>query len=452
MNEFKNTLKHASPITDEDLSRLSENYATNNQHTILRHAMVETPLSDVVRSNDDVKEIDFKFSIDINTMTATNQKASGRCWIFAACNVLREMIGKKANITEFELSQSYVAFWDKYEKFNYALESIIDLIDCDPDDRVLAHILQGGIQDGGQWDMFVNVIKKYGICPKNVYPETHASSNTGQMNQLINAQIRKFAINAQKYYKEVGIDEVKKYKVEVLEKMYDFLCDCYGVPVKEFSFEYVDKDKKYHLDKGFTPRSFFDKYVGDEIDNYVSIIDSPTADKPYYKTYTIAYLGNVIGGKEITHLNLPIERLKELVVSQLKSGEVVWFGSDCGKEGNRNAGIWDPKQFDYMSAFGFDFNCSKEDALNYHISVMNHAMCITGVNLDQNAPTKWKIENSWGTDRGKAGYYIMSDAWFDRFVYQVVIHKSHLNKEELKALQGEKIILKPWDPMGSLAD
>ena len=316
MNEFKNVLKKASPITSEDLARLDDNYSSSHEHTILRHALVDSPLNTVVRSNDDVKDVDFKFSIDLKTMQATNQKASGRCWIFAACNVLREMIGKAANISEFELSQSYIAFWDKYEKFNYALESIMDLIEADPDDRVLSHVLHAGIQDGGQWDMFVNIVKKYGVCPKNILPETYASSNSGQMNQLINVQIRKFAVNAQKDYNEVGMEEVRKYKTEVLEKMYDFLCDCYGNPVKQFDFEYVDKDGAYHLEKGFTPKSFFDKYVGNKIDEYISIIDSPTADKPYYKTYTIAYLGNVIGGKEITHLNLPIERLKELVINQ----------------------------------------------------------------------------------------------------------------------------------------
>ena len=452
MKEFENTLINANPITCEDLARLEENYSSNQSHTILRHALSKTALADVVSSKDDIQDVDFKFSIDIPTMQATNQKSSGRCWIFAACNVLREIIGKKANIKEFEISQSYIAFYDKYEKFNYALESIIDLIDHDPDERVLSHVLNLGIQDGGQWDMFVNIVKKYGICPKNILPETFASSNTGAMNQFINVQIRKFAATAQKYYKEVGIEEVKKYKNELLEKMYNFLCDCYGNPVKEFAFEYVDKDNKYHRDEVFTPNSFFDKFIGSEIDNYVSIIDSPTQDKPYGKTYTIAYLGNVIGGKEITHLNLPINRMKELVISQLKDGEIVWFGSDCGKEGNREDGIWDPNQFDFASAFGMDFSYSKEDALNYHMSVMNHAMCITGVNLIDDTPTKWKIENSWGTDRAKAGYYMMSDEWFDKYVYQAVIHKKYLNKKELKALDGKKIILKPWDPMGSLAD
>ncbi|MBP5550511.1 MAG: C1 family peptidase [Bacilli bacterium] len=452
MKEFENTLTNANPITCEDLARLEENYSSNQSHTILRHALSKTALADVVSSKDDIQDVDFKFSIDIPTMQATNQKSSGRCWIFAACNVLREIIGKKANIKEFEISQSYIAFYDKYEKFNYALESIIDLIDHDPDERVLSHVLNLGIQDGGQWDMFVNIVKKYGICPKNILPETFASSNTGAMNQFINVQIRKFAATAQKYYKEVGIEEVKKYKNELLEKMYNFLCDCYGNPVKEFAFEYVDKDNKYHRDEVFTPNSFFDKFIGSEIDNYVSIIDSPTQDKPYGKTYTIAYLGNVIGGKEITHLNLPINRMKELVISQLKDGEIVWFGSDCGKEGNREDGIWDPNLFDFASAFGMDFSYSKEDALNYHMSVMNHAMCITGVNLVDDAPTKWKIENSWGTDRAKAGYYMMSDEWFDKYVYQAVIHKKYLNNKELKALDGKKIILKPWDPMGSLAD
>ena len=452
MEEFKNTLKKAVPITNDDLSRFEENYSSNQSHTILRHALSKANISDIVASSDNVKDVDFNFSIDLQTMKVTNQKASGRCWIFAACNVLREIIAHKANISDFEISQSYIAFYDKYEKFNYALESIIDLIDHDPDERVLSHVLHLGIQDGGQWDMFVNIVKKYGICPKNVLPETFASSNTRAMNQFIDVQIGKFAATAQKYYKEVGINEVRKYKNELLEKMYAFLCDCYGNPVKEFAFEYTDKDSVYHREESFTPKSFFDTFIGKEIDEYVSIINSPTADKPFGKTYTIAYLGNVVGGKEITHLNLPIERMKELVINQLKDKKIVWFGSDCGKEGNREDGIWDPNQFDYASAFGMDFNYSKEDALNYHISVMNHAMCITGVNLVEDKPTKWKIENSWGTDRAKAGYYLMSDEWFDKYVYQAVVNKKYLNDKELAALKKEMIILKPWDPMGSLAD
>ena len=451
MNDFKNTLKNANALSNDLLANLKREYASDRHHTILRHALVTNPLQEVTRSNDAMKDIDFKFSIDIKTMTATNQKASGRCWIFAACNVLREMIGKKTGISDFQLSQSYIAFWDKFEKFNYALETIIDLIDLDHDDRVLAHVLSQGIQDGGQWDMFVNIVKKYGVCPISAQVETYTSSNTGGANQFINVQIRKFAASAKKLYKEKGLDAVNSFKNDLLSKMYFFLCDCYGEPVKTFDFEYNDKDGVFHQEAGYTPQSFFEKYIGNEIDDYVSIIDSPTKDKPYYKTYTIAYLGNVIGGKEITHLNLPINRLKELVLAQLKDGEIVWFGSDCSKDGNRTEGIWDPKQFDYASAFDLDFECSKEDALDYQISAMNHAMCITAVNLVGDKPNKWKIENSWGTDRAKAGYYIMSDEWFNRYVFQIVVNKKYLNKKELKALSKERIILKPWDPMGSLA-
>ena len=452
MKDYKNALKDAKSIGLDQLAKQNKQYAKSQKDTILRHALVTNPLPNVVRSNDYSAKTDFKFKIDLNTMKATNQKSSGRCWIFAACNVLREIIGNKLGIKDFEISQSHIAFYDKYEKFNYALESIIDLIEDDPDDRVLAHVLELGIQDGGQWDMFVNIVKKYGICPKNVMIETYQSSNTGAMNQLINVQIRKFAATAQRLYKEKGLEEVRKLKDEVLAKMYSFLCNCYGVPVDKFSFEYVDKDGKYTNSKNFTPKSFFEAYIGDSIDEYVSIINSPTADKPFMKTYTIAYLGNVIGAKDITHLNLPIERLKELVFNQLKDGSIVWFGSDCSKEGNREDGIWDDHQFDYANAFGLDYDYSKEDALNYHISVMNHAMCITGVSHENGKPTKWKIENSWGTDRANAGYYIMSDSWFDKYVYQAVVNIKYLNDEEKAALKQEKIILKPWDPMGSLAD
>ena len=415
-------------------------------------ALTKNSIYELANSQDNAAEMDFNFDIDIKTLSATNQKASGRCWLFAATNVCREVIAQKLNLGSFELSQSYLAFYDRLEKANYLLEAVIELIDKDYDDRTLTFLLQGGVGDGGQWDMFVNLVNKYGLCPKNVYPETYTSSATRETAQLINFNIRKFASLAKAIYEKDGIEKVKKEKEKLLNKFYTLLTNAYGLIPEKFDFEYVDKDGNYHLEKGFTPLKFKEKYLGSSLDDYVSLINAPTKSKPFNKTYTIKYLGNVVGGKDVTHLNVSMDRMKELILAQLKDGRIVWFGSDVGFYGDREEGNWDDGKFDLNSNYNLDLLMDKGESLDYHASQMNHAMCITGVALKEGVPSKWKIENSWGTDRARSGYYLMSASWFDQFVYQAVVDKKYLSKEELKALSGKPIVLKPWDPMGSLAD
>ncbi len=444
---------NSQALNNEEYVELNRNYASTPQNVILRHALSKTDILTTVSDSKNRVEVQPNFSIDIKTLPVANQKMSGRCWIFAGLNVLREIIAKKCNLDHFELSQNYVALFDKLEKSNYLLASIIDLLDEKPDDRVLMHLLVNGVGDGGQWDMFRNLVVKYGVVPQSVYEETFQSSNTKLSDQLLNSYIRQFAYEAQKLVHE-GKDkkEIDILKEEVLNKIYSLLVNSFGVPPQKFDFEYTDKDGKYHLETGYTPVSFFTKYIGSEIDEYVSIINSPTKDKPFMKSYTIDYLGNVIEGKLVTHLNLPMERIKELVINQLKDGRVVWFGSDVGAYGDKSTGVWDDLSYDFMSAFGFDIKFDKAAMLDYHASAMNHAMVITGVNLKGNSATKWKIENSWGDAYGNKGYFIMSSSWFDTFVYQAVILKKYLTAEELAAYNAKPIVLDPWDPMGTLAD
>ncbi|MBQ6731308.1 MAG: C1 family peptidase [Bacilli bacterium] len=435
------------PIKKEKLLKVDD-----NQNKILRHALSKNSLYEISASQDADPEMDFNFDINIKTLPAANQKASGRCWIFAATNVCREIVAAKCNLSNFELSQSYLAFYDRLEKSNYLLESVIELLDKDYDDRTLTFLLQNGVGDGGQWDMFVNLVNKYGLCPKNVFPETNTSSATRDTNQVINFNIRKFASEAKELYQNKGLEAVRKLKDELLNKIYVLLSDAYGLIPEKFDFEYTDKDSNYHLEKGFTPLSFKEKYLGDELDNFVSLINAPTKDKPFGKTYTVAYLGNVVGGKDVTHLSVTMDRMKELILSQLRDNRIVWFGSDVGFYGDRELGIWDDQRFDLDTPFGLNLKMNKGESLDYRASQMNHAMCITGVSFKDNEPRKWKIENSWGKDRAKDGYYIMSNTWFDQFVFQAVVDKKYLNEEELKALKEKPIVLKPWDPMGSLAD
>ena len=429
-----------------------EEYQKDGKNAVLRHALTNTSLSQTVRSMDQIQDANYSFDIDIKTMPVTNQKASGRCWIFAALNVLREMIAKKLNIDSFELSQSYIAFYDRLEKCNYTLEVIIELLNKDYDDRTLMFILDNGIGDGGQWDMFVNIVNKYGLCPKHVYPETTTSSGTRDTNSLINFNLRKFASDAKELNKTKGLEAVKKLKKQVLKKIYFLLVSAYGLPPQKFNFEYTDKDGKYHKVNDLSPLEFKEQYIGNKLDDYVSLINAPTKDKPFNKGYTVKYLGNVVGGKIVTHLNVDMKRLKELIIKQLKDGQIVWFGSDVGFYGEREGGYWDDRLFDYKAAVDLDFKMDKGESLDYRASAMNHAMCITGVALKNGKPTKWKIENSWGSASGNNGYYFMSASWFDQFVFQAVVDKKYLSAEELKAYNGKLIELKPWDPMGSLAD
>ncbi len=439
-------------IKKEYLKKQFKAYEKDEKNVILRHALTKNSIYELANSQDNAPEMDFNFDIDIKTLSATNQKASGRCWLFAATNVCREVIAQKLNLGSFELSQSYLAFYDRLEKANYLLEAVIELIDKDYDDRTLTFLLENGVGDGGQWDMFVNLVNKYGLCPKNVYPETYTSSATRETAQLINFNIRKFASEAKAIFEKNGIDAVKKAKGKLLDKFYILLTNAYGLIPEKFDFEYVDKEGNYHLEKGFTPLKFKEKYLGSSLDDFVSLINAPTKSKPFNKTYTIKYLGNVVGGKDVTHLNVSMDRMKELIIAQLKDNRIVWFGSDVGFFGDREEGTWDDGKFDLESNYGLSLIMDKGESLDYHASQMNHAMCITGVAFRDNVPSKWKIENSWGSDRARSGYYMMSASWFDQFVYQAVVDKKYLSKEELKALNSKPIVLKPWDPMGSLAD
>ncbi len=447
-------MKQAVPILQDRVSTYAENFKANPVLKAMSHALTDNGIETIASVHSARSQEVFHFSINAKTLPVANQMASGRCWIFAGLNVLREKVAAKYDLDSFELSQNYTAFWDKFEKINWILEAVIELRDRPTDDRVMTWLLQTGVQDGGQWDMLVNVIEKYGVVPQSAMPETYQSSHTGRMNHLINRRLSIYASEIQRAYKSgASLEELHDRKDSMLNEMYGFLCTNFGMPPQNFDFEYTNKDGEYGIVKGLTPLSFLHDIIDVDLGEYASLINAPTFNKPFHKTYTVDYLGNVVGGKDIHYLNLEMDRVKELIIEQLKSGELVWFGSDVGYDGTRKSGIWDDKAFDFESAFGMNFNLTKEDGLLYWRSAMNHAMVITGVNLDENGrPNRWKIENSWGDENGQKGYYLMSDSWFDHYVYQAVIHKKFLSDTEKEELLQEPVHLDPWDPMGALAD
>ena len=442
----------ATSISQQQLADWSADYNGCAQRRLATMALSKSDLNAVAYVPQNGFAMKLQFSVEIPTLEVTNQQASGRCWLFAATNVLRERIAKELNLEKFELSQSYLAFWDKFERANYFLESILETANLPADDRTVSFVLATGVHDGGQWDMFANIVEKYGVVPKDVYNETYQSCHTNSMNHYLNRNLKICAAKLRAMVAEGSPEaEIQAAKSEMLGRVYGFLCSCYTEPPRTFDFEYVDKDKNYHIEKGMTPASFCEKYVGDLLKKTVSVIHAPTKDKPYHKTYTIRMLGNVVGGREVRHLNLTMDEFKAAVIAQMQAGKVVWFGSDVGKFGEREKGVWDDQSFDAALLTGLDMEISKADALDYGFSAMNHAMVLTGVQLEDGRPVRWKIENSWGDANGEKGYYVCSDSWFDQYVFQAAVEREYLG--DLAALADQTpTVLEPWDPMGTLAD
>ena len=441
------------PVTDSLLNRFGADYEASAERHLATLALSKSELSSVAFSSKGANAMRQKFSVEVPTLEVTNQKSSGRCWLFAATNVLRERIAQARNLDNFELSQSYLAFWDKFERCNYFLESILETAALPTTDRTVMHILSTGVHDGGQWDMLCNLIEKYGVVPKTAYPESKASSGSREMDMTLTEKLREDACILRKLHKEgKGLDELRAHKTRMLGEIYRLLCICLGEPPKTFTFEYRDKDNNFHREEGLTPKSFFEKYVGVDLSDYVSLINAPTEDKPYGRSYTVQYLGNVKEGSAVRYLNLPIEELKKAAIAQMKDGQPVWFGCDVGKHSERDSGIMDLDIRGLEDLLDTRFTMTKAERLDYGQSLMTHAMVFQGVNLDENGkPNRWRVENSWGKEPGKDGYYLMTDRWFDEYMYQVVVNKKYLTAEQIAAYEAEPIALEPWDPMGSLA-
>ncbi len=441
-------------ITKENLEYFSRNFNSDKMKKVIADAVIKNGLNDVAMNHASIAKMHYDFSEEIDVGKVTNQQKSGRCWMFAALNNIRYSISNKLKIKnhDFELSQSYTMFWDKLEKSNFFLENIIKTREMDLKSREVMWLLQEPTNDGGQWDMFTGIIEKYGIVPKYVMPESYSSSNSAVMNKILNLKLRNNARTLRNLNdKGAGLAELRSKKEEMIDEIYSILCCFLGEPPQSFDFEYRNKKGKFYRDKDITPLEFYEKYSEVKMRNYVSIINAPTEDKPFHQTYTVEFLGNVVDGQQIHYLNLEIDKLKELSVAQLKDGEPVWFGCDVGQMSDREQGIMDTDLYNYEDALHTNFTLDKGERLEYGESVLTHAMVFTGVNLYDNNPDKWKVQNSWGKDVGEEGFFVMSDKWFEDFNYEVVINKKYLPADLLKDYQKEAVILKPWDPMGSLA-
>ncbi|MFC4772051.1 C1 family peptidase [Enterococcus hermanniensis] len=441
-----------SKIKNERTKAFREAFEKNSKQVAVQRGVVKNGIRTSAENVQAQIENAPVFSIDLATGKVANQKQSGRCWMFAALNTFRHKLLTSFQLKDFELSQNYTFFWDKYEKANYFYENILNTAEQPTTSREVTFLLQTPQQDGGQWDMIVSLFQKYGVVPKSVMPESSNSSNSRDLNNYLNKLLRKHAtLLRQMVAEKASNEEIQANREAMLQEVYNLLAISLGTPPEVFDFEYRDDEKNYHLDQGLTPQSFYDQYIGVNLDDYVSIINAPTEDKPFMKSYTVDMLGNVVDGKQVKYLNLEMEDFKALAVKQLEEGESVWFGCDVGQSSTRDSGIMALNAYDIEDLFDVDLTMTKAERLDYGESLMTHAMVLTGVDMIDDQAKKWKVENSWGEKVGEKGFFVMSDEWMDEYTYQIVVRKEFLSPDQLAAFEATPTVLAPWDPMGALA-
>ena len=412
-------------------------------------ACARTELSDLAFLPMNAAKLLAPFTISLKTRGITAQEKSGRCWMFAALNLLRERVAERLNLKQFEFSENYLAFYDKLEKSNNFLNMVIETAHLPLESRELGYIL-GGIGDGGYWCMAVDLIQKYGLVPKQVMPESYQSSHTEKGRKLLNDLLRRDAAELRDMI-GAGQDPEPR-RVEMLREIYKLLCITFGEPVTEFDFTWRDQDDCVHTDTGLTPQAFYAKYVGVDLDEWVEVTNAPTAKAKLHEPFTFHYMGNM-AEKNVVGLNLPFEEFEQLALASLRGGDPLWFACDSGAYGDRKTGVWDPDSFDYEGLLGgvrLEMP-TKQKRLEYRQSGGTHAMLLIGVHLDEDGkPTRWQIENSWGKDVGAEGYFVCSERYFRDYTYELIVKKSYLTEAQRQMLTHEPIELLPWQdvPIG----
>ncbi len=434
-------------ITEQELSSFSEDFNSNPKNQIASRAARRSGLLEA-SFNDRVSErLNHTFSIELDTENVTNQKHSGRCWEFASLNVLRHYFGKNNKVKNFTFSQAYNFFWDKIERANAFYDAIIRLADKPINDREVQSWLQFAGEDGGLWGMAMNLVKKYGVVPSYAMPESFNSNDTTALIDSLARKERKDAVFLRKLVAEGKQDELKEAKKKCLNEVYRIVAVALGEPPKKFDLEYRDDDKKYHLEKDLTPRQFVQKYFKDfKFDDYVCLSNCPNHELD--KLYHMPLYDNVAGGDQIKFLNVPIENLYEAALAQLKAGDAVIFGNDVSKQMERKTGFMDTELYKTDDLFSVDTKMSKADRIATGEGFATHDMTLVGVDEDHGEIRKWKVENSWGDKTGHKGFYEMSQAWFEDYVYDVVVRKEFLPKKLVELAEGPAVDLKPWDNIG----
>ena len=430
-------------ISEEMLGRIRQGYTGTPEQKAVKNALASNSIATLAINGENLSMIDTHFSHRVPTKGITNQKSSGRCWLFTGLNVLRAKVIAKYDLPGLEFSQNYNSFYDLLEKSNLFLQAIIDTRDLPMEDRKVDWLLKNPIGDGGQFTGVSNLLMKYGVVPREVMPETFQSENTSQMAMILKWKLREYALEL----RTLKANKAMERKEAMLAEIYRILVECLGVPPTEFEWTRYDKSGKAVSTKKYTPKSFYEEYIGDDLENnYIMVMNDPSRE--YGKVYEIEYDRHVYDGENWLYINLPIERVKELAIASIKDNTAMYFSCDVGKFMDRKKGTLDVKNMDYASLFRTEFPMDKKQRIQTFSSGSSHAMTLIAVDLDEaGQPKKWMVENSWGASSGYQGNLIMTDEWFNEYMFRVVIEKKYVPADIMKMLEQKPIMLPSWDPM-----
>jgi len=452
----------SSAITKEKISQWHKDFYSVDKNIFAQNVCSRYDPFEVCLSRRTLEQTNhvFTYAVEHEGKPITNQKSSGRCWIFALLNCIRLPFMKEYNLDEFEFSQNYLFYWDKIERCNYFLNNIVKTAKRNEpvEGRLVSFLLSDPTSDGGQWDMLVNLITKHGLMPKKCFPEAFSSESSMRMNSILKSKLREYARTLRNLVAKGSSDDVLNKQIdEMMFDVYKVVGICLGIPTNSFTWEYYDKSKKYKSVGPISPLDFYENYVKKvfNVEDKVCLVTDPRPSNSYEQGYTVDCLGNVVNGRPVFYNNQPVDLLLDMVVKSIRAGEPVWFGCEVSKRFASKQGIEDERVHDFKLVFDIDIqtDLTKAERLIYGESSMTHAMVFTAVSLhDDGRPRKLRVENSWGEDRGEKGYLVMTADWFKEFGFEVVVDKKFVPEEVLKVFDMDPIVLPAWDPMGTLAN
>lgn len=429
-------------IGEKEMKLISSGYWDTPADRAIKNALAGTSITTLSVNSDNAAMIDTHFSDRVKTKGITDQKSSGRCWLFTGLNVLRAKMIDTYDLGAFTFSQSYIFFYDQLEKSNLFLQAVIDTRDLPFEDRKVDWLFSHPIGDGGQFTGVANLVTKYGLVPSEAMPETLTANSTSAMRARLSEKLREDGLRL----RSMKSKDTHDAKIEMLKEIYRFLVLCLGVPPTEFEWTRYNAKGELVSCETYTPKSFYEKYVGADLENnYVMVMNDPCRE--YYKAYEIEYDRHVYDGDNWLYINLPIEKIKEMAIASIKDNTAMYFSCDVAKFLNRDKGTLDLNNYDYDSLTGFTSGMSKEERVQTHASGSSHAMTLIAVDLKDGKPIKWMVENSWGDKSGYKGCLIMTDEWFDEYMFRLVLEKKYVPSEVLRLLDTKPEMLPAWDPM-----
>ncbi len=436
-------------MTPEALAKVKSSFKGTSTDVALINAVSHNNINKIAKSLANEGEVNHFFTNKVDVKGITNQKASGRCWLYTGLNTIRPMVREKYNLDNFEFSQTYNFFWDQFEKANLFLELAKATAFKPLDDREVEWLFKNPIGDGGQWTTFSDNIMKYGVVPAEAMPDTYQSENTSILSGLLRNKLREQGLKMRQIAKMRMTEEAKEQaKIDMLIEIYRILVLSLGEPPSQFYWQFSDRDGKISDRQLFTPEQFYDEVVGVDLGDYIMMMNDPTRD--YYKLYEVKYDRNLIEGSNWKFINLPVSDIKEFARNSILANEAMYFSCDVGKQLDSKEGYLDINNYDYSALFGVDFSMDKKQRIETFDSGSTHGMALVGVNiLADGSIDKWLLENSWGIEKGNKGYLTMTDSWFEEYMFRLVVNKKYISDDVLKVLGQEPVQLPPWDPVFS---